>query len=165
MSNPFSIDMQILPFSALSFISIGEEYHYKMAEIADIQGNIKIGLCDWAVNGDAPILNIIETSEFLYELTRGSVHPVALTIDMEPVLYGWNEGGCVLITNFKSKELRVGRHENILGKLTGAEFGMALKKTVDEIAKVLAFDPFLYAYVLGRMYRQSVNQKDKPTII
>ena len=149
-----SIVADVLPFARLNVINVAGSPQYSMAEVADIRGNIFISVCGHSFNNDAPALNIIEIIEFLYGLNFPSEDAVALTIDMEPVMYGWRIADKILITSFKSKETAFNGHQNILGELTGADLVAALVQAHQQVSKICEFDPFLGIYIFSRMYRQ-----------
>ena len=152
--NGISIKIEIEPFSCLNTLNIAGRTHYNISDIADIRGTFVANICGQEIINDSPVLNLVEMNEFLYGLVIKSDNSIPLTIDMEPVFYGWREGQEALITSFKYKEQEVNGQQNILGKIASSDVAAFLQDALQEAWKIARSDPFLYMYIVGRMYRQ-----------
>ena len=153
----FSVEIQVWPFTALNVVKRDGFDHFNISDIADLQGKFHLCLFGKIIENDAPILNLIEVVEFLYGISANGNSPVPLTIDMEPISYGWRDGDEALITNFKSRSLEHNSFENIIGVLSAMDIGSAIRDATREFSKLLGMDPYLYAFLMARMYKQQGN--------
>jgi hypothetical protein len=148
-----SLIVEIGSFETLPVVDVDGEKHFGIADIADVPGSFELGMFDVRERGSAPLLHIIELLEFLYGVMFERDEPSTLTINMEPVLYGWRRGGGVLVTNFRTKEPEFKGARNFVGELSESDVGALMQATIEQLLKLLPDNPYLFAYIISRSYK------------
>jgi len=153
MTNSFLITCDVEPFSKLQTIFHQGRHHFRMSDIADLRGSLAFVILGIKVNNDNPILNVLELYNFFCSLFVDSPEPAVLSVDMEPVIYGWRLEDTVLLTKFRSTDETHYDMSNVIGELSYTEVAESLSRTVDSLTVIIEYDPALYAYLLGGNYR------------